>query len=76
MSRFARLANRYWIGGTLAAFGGVALARLVAPSLEGKIRVYVTLAGQLLALAGLLVICIGVRQRLRATPEEDSARES
>jgi hypothetical protein len=55
-----------WIFGTLLALLGVALARLVAPTLTGHTRLVVTIGGQLLGLAGLFVICLGVRRRLRA----------
>jgi hypothetical protein len=55
-----------WIVGTLLALIGVALARLVAPTLAGHARLLATLGGQLLGLGGLFVICLGVRRRLRA----------
>jgi hypothetical protein len=65
-----------WFAGTLLAFVGVAVARLLAPSLNaGTPQLLVTLGGRLLALAGLAVILVGIHRRLRAegagtTPED------
>ncbi|ACB76591.1 hypothetical protein [Opitutus terrae] len=56
---------RPWIAGVLTAFLGVALARVVAPSFEGNLRIYTTVAGQLLALTGLLILCLGIRRRIK-----------
>jgi hypothetical protein len=55
---------RYWIIGTATAFLGVALARVSAPYFHGGLRFGFTLAGQLLALAGLFIIGLGVRRRI------------
>lgn len=58
----------------LLAFTGVALARLVAPSLAGHSRLAVTIGGQLVALSGLFVICLGVRRRIKqAADQKESA---
>lgn len=54
-----------WIAGCLLALTGVALARLVAPTLAGHARIVAMVGGQLVGLAGLFVICLGVRRRLR-----------
>lgn len=63
---------RYWIAGSVAAFAGVALTRLVAPSLEGNLKIYTAVGGQLLALAGLFIICLGVRRRIKqASPDQE-----
>ena len=63
---------RFWIAGILAAIAGVVLARTIGPSLRGTERLYVTLAGQLLALSGLFIICFGVRRRIKQSdPEGD-----
>lgn len=56
---------RPWIAGVLTAFTGVALARVVGPSLDGSLRIYTTVGGQLLALTGLFIICLGIRRRIR-----------
>lgn len=65
---------RPWIVGTLLAFTGVALARLVAPSLAGHSRLAATVGGELLALGGLLVICLGIRRRIKqAADQKESA---
>jgi hypothetical protein len=56
---------RPWITGTVIAFLGVALARVVAPHVGGAWRFGFTLSGELVALTGLLVIGLGIRRRLR-----------
>ncbi|MEO6006368.1 MAG: hypothetical protein ABIZ04_00760 [Opitutus sp.] len=56
---------RFWLFGVSTAVVGVFIARGVAPQLTGNARWVGVLGGQLLALAGLFVICLGVRQRLR-----------
>lgn len=56
-----------WVAGTAIAFIGVALARVVAPNLEGSARLLLTGAGELLALGGLFMLCLVVRRRIRAT---------
>jgi uncharacterized membrane protein YdcZ (DUF606 family) len=60
--------TRYWAAGTLAAFAGVGLARLVAPHLAPTARIACTVGGQLLALAGLIIISVGVSRRVRNHP--------
>ena len=60
----------YWIIGIATAFAGVALARLIAPHYTEKIGAILTTIGHLLALAGLLVIAFGVRQRVWAKRDE------
>ncbi len=58
----------YWGIGIATAFGGVAIARWVAPHYEGKTAAYLAAGGQLLALMGLVVIAFGVRQRVWRKP--------
>jgi hypothetical protein len=53
----------HWIGGTLIAFAGVGLARLLAPTLPSGFVPGATVAGHLLALGGLLFIAMGTRVR-------------
>lgn len=60
---------RPWIAGTAVAIGGVLLARFVAPHTAGAFRVTLTVGGQLLALGGLFIICLGVRRRIQ-TPAD------
>ncbi len=55
----------YWIGGAVMAAVGVLLARVVGPHVAPSLRIAVTLGGQLLALSGLLLICVGVSRRLK-----------
>lgn len=58
--------SRYWLAGVAVAFGGVVLARWVAPACRpASFRLACTVGGQLLAFAGLLIICIGVSRRIR-----------
>jgi hypothetical protein len=65
MKRLTALATPFWIGGTVLAFVGVALARTVSPLLDGRWRGASLVGGELLALAGLLIIAIGIRRRVR-----------
>jgi len=67
-----RSARRFWINGILLAVVGIVLARLVAPQLETKIAIIVKVGGQLIALTGLLIICIGIKRRISG----DSTTES
>lgn len=55
---------RYWSTGVLVAICGVVCARVVGPSAAGTLRVCLTLGGQLVALSGLFIICLGVRRRI------------
>ena len=59
-----RASRLYWLSGLALAAIGVLLARLVAPTLEGRAGSLVTLTGQLVALGGLVTICFGVRRRV------------
>lgn len=61
---------RFWLAGTLTALIGVALARNVGPSLAGTARVVTIISGQLLALVGLFIICLGVRRRIKQTSDQ------
>ena len=61
----------YWIAGIVTAFGGVAIARWIAPHYEGKTAAYLAAGGQLLALMGLVIIAFGVRQRVWRKPEDE-----
>ncbi len=56
---------RPWLLGTLLALAGVVLARVIAGSCDGTARIVVTVCGQMVALGGLFVICLGVRRRIR-----------
>jgi hypothetical protein len=57
-------ARRYWISGIVIALTGVILARLIAPHLSEKTAIFVKVAGQLIAIVGLVVIPIGVSRRV------------
>lgn len=56
---------RYWVAGVALAAAGLAVVRLIGPTLTGHTRVAAVLGGELVALTGLLVICFGVSQRIR-----------
>jgi uncharacterized membrane protein HdeD (DUF308 family) len=53
----------YWIGGTLAAFLGVGLVRLLAPALAGFASSLAVAAGFLLVIVGITVIARATRPR-------------
>lgn len=53
----------YWIGGSLVAFGGVALVRLLAPELIGLGRKIAMAAGYLLVIAGITIIAFATRRK-------------
>jgi hypothetical protein len=63
----------YWISGTLVALGGAATSRFLAPLFDGGARIGISIGGQVLALAGLAVICVGVSRRVRGRPEATDA---
>lgn len=65
MTPALKASARHWIAGTVLAFAGVAVARLVAPGFEGRTRALLALTGQLVALGGLWVIVLGIRRRLQ-----------
>ena len=53
----------YWIGGTVTAFLGVALVRLISPELEGALGWATLAAGHALVIAGLTIIVFGTRRK-------------
>jgi hypothetical protein len=61
-----------WIIGTAVAFAGVLVTRLVAPHFVHPARAWLAVIGELGGLAGLAIIALGVRRRLRAALERDS----
>ena len=65
MSAEFKAAAGHWVFGTAMAFAGVAVSRLLAPGFGGRPHAAVALAGQLIALGGLVVILFGIRRRLR-----------
>lgn len=66
MTPALRASARHWIFGTLVALGGVALNRVVAPAFSGEARAWFEAAGKLIAFAGLFVLALGIRRRIRA----------
>lgn len=53
-----------WLAGMLLALAGAAIARL-GPDMFGGPARHAVFAGRLLAVAGLGVIMLGIRQRIR-----------
>ncbi|NQV55256.1 MAG: hypothetical protein HQ503_05300 [Rhodospirillales bacterium] len=53
----------YWIGGTLVAFLGVALIRLLVPELAGVPGLVAAIAGYVLVTAGIMTITFGTRRK-------------
>lgn len=53
----------YWIGGSIAAFSGVALVKLIAPALSGTWQQVLQVAGYVLVLAGFVIIACATRRR-------------
>lgn len=69
------LSNRdYWITGVLLAAAGVMVARSLSIHLLGTARVAAVLGGQFLAVAGLLVICVGVSRRIQTAHTKEDGR--
>lgn len=63
MNRAMREKKAYWIGGTLTAFLGVALLRLLAPELAGAAGAVAAAAGYVLVAAGITVIACATRRK-------------
>jgi hypothetical protein len=53
----------YWIGGTLTAFLGVALLRLLSPELAGAPASVAAAAGYVLVVAGITIIACATRRK-------------
>lgn len=67
---------RFWLAGSAVATLGVMLARVVGPSLDGRVKIYVTAGGQLLAVGGLLILCLGVRRRIKQSVSEGASESN
>lgn len=63
---------RLWATGLLIALAGVVLARVAAPYATGNTRTLLAILGRLTAVAGLVVIAIGVRKRTTDKSDNDS----
>lgn len=61
-----KAAARHWLAGIAICALGAGIARLLAPALidQARLRTLITLFGELVALAGLFVIVLGIRRRL------------
>ena len=53
----------YWIGGTIAAFLGVVLVRLVAPELAGVHGSVAAATGYALVIVGIAIIACATRRK-------------
>ncbi len=60
---------RFWLAGVVTALAGVTVTRLIAPSFPVPLGPIAAAAGQLLALVGLFIICLGVRRRIQQVAE-------
>lgn len=79
MSSVFHASARHWLAGIALAIVGVVVARFVAPAFEARPRAGLALLGELTALAGLYVIVLGIRRRLRlasATAEDAPAPDA
>lgn len=66
MTTAFRASARHWLAGLALATLGVAVNRLLAPAFPaGQLRAAIALSGELVALAGLAVIALGIRRRLK-----------
>ena len=63
-------ARTHWVIGTALAVVGVVVARVIAPGLHERMHSGVAATGQIIALAGLVVICFGVRRRVWSSGAE------
>lgn len=70
MSPAFHASARHWLAGLALAVLGVVIARLVAPGFAPRPRATLALVGEVVALAGLLVIALGIRRRLRLAAAE------
>ncbi len=69
-----KAAARHWLAGIAVCALGAAIARLLAPALtdETRLRALITLFGELVALAGLFIIVLGIRRRLDQAAQDRS----
>jgi hypothetical protein len=63
MKRVLGERRNYWIAGTVVAFLGAALVRLISPEIEGALGWVILGAGHILVIAGLTIIVFGTRRR-------------
>jgi len=68
VSRLAPFASPYWIGGIVLGAVGVVVARVVGPAASGAGQPLLKLAGELIAVAGVLLIAFGVSRRVNRRP--------
>lgn len=73
MIRSLAQSARYWVAGTLVAFAGVAATRLLAPAFGQPQRACIAAAGEVIAIAGLGILILGVNRRLRRLRNEGNS---
>lgn len=73
MTSALRFSARYWLIGIALAITGVSANRLLAPLFDARPRSAVAVAGELVAIAGLCVIVVGINRRLRLAGEPANA---
>ncbi len=63
MSRTMKQKRAYWIGGTVTAFLGVALVRLLSPEFTGVAGSLAMASGYVLVVAGITLISCATRRK-------------
>lgn len=63
MNRAMKEKKAYWIGGTVTAFLGVALLRLLSPELAGVPGSIAAAAGYTLVIGGITIITCATRRK-------------
>jgi hypothetical protein len=56
--------RRYWVAGTILAFVGVGIARLLPQACAPDVQRFIRPLGVLLALGGIFVIMLGTKRKL------------
>jgi|YelNatPaOPRAMG01_1025707.scaffolds.fasta_scaffold13998_3 hypothetical protein len=52
----------YWIAGTIVSLVGVAIVKLMAPSIQGNLAKWLAALGYLLSLGGIGIIAMHIRK--------------
>ncbi len=63
MNRSMKQKQVYWIGGTVTAFVGVGLVRLLAPEISGLAGSLAMASGYVLVVAGITLISCATRRK-------------
>lgn len=71
-----RTSRGYWTLGILAAAAGIILTRVIAPQFAPKTAAIAKVSGQVIAIAGLVIIAVGIKRRRRGAADDDSTPAS